>query len=171
MTRRKKGTSSLSKKPPRKNPNSGMKENLLRKNKDVCCVCKEYGLGLEFHHIDGNPSNTVEENLAVLCVKDHDREQRPHQYTQHTDLRPDQIKRYKESWEAFVEEASKPNTEVLGFAILYGEGETVSALRLTFQWKDQVMWDKMIYVTDSPQHSWGCHIECCVKGNASKREW
>lgn len=123
-------------------------------------MCKEPGLGLEFHHIDGNPSNTVEENIAVLCVRDHDKEQRPHRYSKakHTDLHPDQIIQYKESWEAFVEEASKPNTEVLGLAILYGVGEIVSALRLTFQWDDQVMWDKMINVTDSPLQSWGEQI-------------
>jgi hypothetical protein len=156
MTQRKKGTSSVNKKPPRKDPDPCMKEKLLRKNKGVCCVCKERGLGLQFHHIDGNPSNTVEENLAVLCAEAHDKHHRPHRYshTRHPDLSPDQIKHYKESWEDFVEEASKPNTEVLGFVILYGEGETVSHLRLTFQWGDQVMWERMIHDTDFPSYVW-----------------
>jgi hypothetical protein len=145
----------VNKKPSRKNPTDSMRKNLLRKNLDVCCVCKQPG-GLELHHIDGNPSNTVEENLAVLCVRDHDKEQRPHQYkeVQHTDLSPDRIRRYKESWEACVDEVSKPNPEVLCFVHCYGVGETVQALRIAFQWGGQIVLERMIYPTDYPPQLW-----------------
>jgi hypothetical protein len=138
-----------------------MKKSLLRKNKGVCCVCKEPGLAVQYHHIDGNRSNTVEENLAVLCVRDHDKEQRPHRYSKPhwTNLSEYKIKRYKKSWEAFIEEASKSDTNVLCFAFLYGEGEIIQALRLRFQWGDQVMWDKIFQATDFPLHSYAKQIE------------
>ncbi|HVB26047.1 MAG TPA: HNH endonuclease signature motif containing protein [Ktedonobacteraceae bacterium] len=140
----------------RKNPSHNMKKILLRKNKGVCCVCKESGLGLEFHHIDGNPLNTKEENIAVLCAKDHDNYHRPNSYSKvrHLDLSSDQIRRYKESWESFVEEASKPNTNILGFLVVYGVDEVASALRITFQWESQVMYEKLIHVTESPPQAW-----------------
>jgi hypothetical protein len=35
----------------------------------LCCVCRKTGEHL--HHIDGNPSNNTEDNLALLCFKCH----------------------------------------------------------------------------------------------------
>src|SRR6476659_9458977 len=53
---------------------------LFAANASRCCVCKRSGIGLHLHHINGNPSDTVDENLAVLCVEDHDRHHRPSSY-------------------------------------------------------------------------------------------
>ena len=36
-------------------------------------MCKRTGIGLNLHHIDGDSSNTVEENLAVLCINEHEK--------------------------------------------------------------------------------------------------
>ena len=41
----------------------------------TCCICRERGKPFQIHHIDGNPSNNEFENLAVLCLEDHDRTQ------------------------------------------------------------------------------------------------
>ncbi len=49
-----------------------LRDMLLRKNARACCVCKARNVGLNFHHIDGDSSNTTEASLAVLCVRDHD---------------------------------------------------------------------------------------------------
>ncbi len=37
----------------------------------TCCVCRERGKALQLHHIDEEPSNNVEVNLAVLCLECH----------------------------------------------------------------------------------------------------
>jgi len=42
----------------------------LFKNKHTCCICRDFKNSQEviIHHIDGNPSNNKEDNLAVLCL-------------------------------------------------------------------------------------------------------
>ena len=50
-----------------------MAQRLYEKNANSCCVCKRTGIGLNLHHIDGDSSNTVEENLAVLCINEHEK--------------------------------------------------------------------------------------------------
>lgn len=37
----------------------------------TCCVCQQRGLPIQIHHIDGDPSNNDEQNLAVLCLTCH----------------------------------------------------------------------------------------------------
>ena len=93
----------------RREPTRKQRDRLLIRNAHMCCVCKEYGVGLELHHIDGNNPNTTDDNLAVLCVSDHDAHHHPGQYfLRHTELNAVEIKRGKQEWEAFVEEAQKP---------------------------------------------------------------
>jgi hypothetical protein len=41
----------------------------------ICCVCNEPEKAVQIHHIDENPSNHAIENLAVLCLEDHDKTQ------------------------------------------------------------------------------------------------
>src|SRR5262249_34062493 len=41
----------------------------------TCCVCREPGKAVQLHHIDENPTNHSPENLAVLCLEDHERTQ------------------------------------------------------------------------------------------------
>jgi len=37
----------------------------------TCCKCRQPGRSLQLHHIDGDPVNHAEENLAVLCLECH----------------------------------------------------------------------------------------------------
>ncbi len=43
---------------------------MLFKNKHTCCICRDFKNYQEIivHHIDGDPSNNKEDNLAVLCL-------------------------------------------------------------------------------------------------------
>ena len=41
----------------------------------TCCICREPGKAVQVHHIDDNPTNHSIENLAVLCLEDHERTQ------------------------------------------------------------------------------------------------
>ena len=81
-----------------------MARKLYELNANSCCVCKRTGVGLNLHHIDGDSSNTTEENLAVICVKDHDAHHRPNKYTalNHMDLSAERLHAYKTEWEEFV---------------------------------------------------------------------
>ena len=38
----------------------------------TCCICRQHGKVIQIHHIDSDPSNNVEGNLAVLCSDCHD---------------------------------------------------------------------------------------------------
>ena len=41
----------------------------------TCCICCEPGKTVQVHHIDEDPTNHSPQNLAVLCLDDHDRTQ------------------------------------------------------------------------------------------------
>src|SRR5262249_16381700 len=41
----------------------------------TCCVCRDRGKVVQLHHIDEDPSNSVAENLAVLCLECHNQTQ------------------------------------------------------------------------------------------------
>ncbi len=37
----------------------------------LCCVCLNPRMALQIHHLDGNPSNNLENNLVLLCLQCH----------------------------------------------------------------------------------------------------
>lgn len=125
---------------PRKNPTSAQKQRLLEANAFRCCVCKRKNVGLHFHHIDNDSSNTVDENLAVLCVEDHDVHHRPKEYRNrfnHIELGAQKLLQYKKSWESFVSEAIKENPHVLATLSSFGTEELIHSLQLVLQWPDE----------------------------------
>ena len=141
----------------RKEPSPQQQQRLLRKNAGVCCVCKQRGLGVNFHHIDGDNSHTVDENLAVLCVKDHDAHHRPYAYSEfnHLELGAKRIQEYKESWEAFVAEAAKPHPKILAVINIYGIESTVHSMRVTFQWQNEkVEFERVYHLLAGPPEKW-----------------
>src|SRR4051794_3347365 len=96
----------------RVNPTQKQEKRLFEASAFRCCVCKHSNVGLNLHHIDGDSSNTIDQNLAVLCVEDHDKHHRPTKYkarAKHLELGAKRILRLKNSWELFVAEAKKPN--------------------------------------------------------------
>ncbi|HCE4658658.1 TPA: HNH endonuclease [Vibrio parahaemolyticus] len=123
----------------RKNPTPKQRMNLLKKNAYRCCVCKQSGVGFELHHIDGDNSNTVESNLAVLCVSDHDNHHRPDKYTHKVfckDLKPEVLLRYKTRWEDFISEAQKENPEIIATLNVFGFEDFIHSMKLVMQRKD-----------------------------------
>jgi hypothetical protein len=124
----------------RVNPNDTQRKRLLDANANRCCVCKRYGVGLHLHHIDNDSSHTVDENLAVLCVEDHDRHHRANAYqptVSHLELSPEEIKKYKQSWEAFVHETRQPFPKVIATLSAYGSYELIHSVQLIMQWGDE----------------------------------
>jgi hypothetical protein len=78
----------------------------------TCCVCRERGKPVQLHHIDEDPTNHSPENLAVLCLEDHE----------HTQLRggfgkkllPPEVKRYRDDW---IERVKRRREEADNLAI------------------------------------------------------
>ena len=52
----------------------------------------------------------------------------------HLELSPEQIREYKKSWEAFVNEARQPFPKVVATLTAYGTKELVHSLQLVMQW-------------------------------------
>jgi hypothetical protein len=50
---------------------SDLAAEVLFASDNTCCVCRERGKTIQIHHIDGNPSDNVFENLSVLCLECH----------------------------------------------------------------------------------------------------
>ena len=140
----------------RKNLSLKKQRELLRRNVGVCCICRERGLGINFHHIDGNPSNDKLENIAVLCVKEHDQHNRPQRYIvpNHLRLGTKKIKKKKEEWEKFVKEASKKNTKVLAVLNVFGNYKNIHSMKLLFQWKDKIIIERIYHLHSGPMESW-----------------
>ena len=120
--------------------NTSQERRLLRANADRCCVCKRSGLGVNFHHIDGNSANTIDQNLAVLCVQHHDQHHRPAAYDRavnHLDLGSAEILRRKIAWEAFVAEAQNPEPSLLATITAYGSFDLIHSIELVVQWPNE----------------------------------
>lgn len=121
-------------------PKDKQKERLFKANANRCCVCKFPNLGLEIHHIDGDSSNTIDSNLAVLCAEDHDHHHRPKLYSKalnHLELSAQVIAEHKQSWEAFVIEARRDAPTVVATLSMYGTDEYIHSLHLAMQWPDE----------------------------------
>ena len=133
------------------------KENLRRKNLGVCCVCKERGIGIEFHHIDENPSNNSEDNIAVLCTKEHDLHHRPQTYdlTKHRELGKDKILALKKQWEETVVEAQKDNPKLLAVINVYGTEESIHSTRFFIQTTDkEIIYERIYHLLQSSMEDW-----------------
>ena len=147
----------MSIKPKRNDLTPTQKKNLLSMNAGVCCVCKTRGQGINFHHIDGDNTNTVLENLAVLCVKDHDAHHRPQVYTEmnHLELGAENILKYKLEWESFVKEAQKESPKVLAVINIYGTEESIHSMRLIFQTiESRIIFERLYHLLTGSAESW-----------------
>jgi hypothetical protein len=98
---------------------SNLERQVLVKNRHCCCICQKDGLGKEvwIHHIDGNNSHNVINNLAVLCVSPHasqaDAGLIPGKVGSGKKLKPDEVREYKKIWERKIEEENKIKQNIL----------------------------------------------------------
>ncbi len=139
----------------RKNLSPRKQEELLKRNAGVCCICRERGLGINFHHIYKSLNDKLE-NIAVLCVKEHDQYHRPKKYhnPNHLELRTKEIRKKKEEWERFVKESSKKNTKVLAVLNVFGNYQNIHSMKLLFQWDDKIIIKRIYHLLDGPMKIW-----------------
>ncbi len=121
--------------PKRKKIPPKTQKKIRIKNLAVCCVCKERGIGTNFHHIDGNPTNNDEENIALLCVQEHDQHHRPHAYdkTKHLELGAKKILEHKREWEQTVQECKSDNPKILAVVNAFGDLTNIHSVKFLLQ--------------------------------------
>jgi len=83
---------------------------ILVNNRHCCYICQNDGYGKEVlvHHIDGNNSNNIESNLAVLChvhASQADAGLKPGKLGSGKKLKPNHVRQYKKIWETRIERA------------------------------------------------------------------
>jgi hypothetical protein len=89
----------------------------------TCCVCRERGKTVQLHHIDEDPTNHSPENLAVLCLEDHERTQVRGGFGKK--LLAPEIKLYRNDW---IERVKKRREEADNIAIAaMGDASTIQA--------------------------------------------
>lgn len=91
---------------------------ILMKNKHTCCICRDFKSYQEpiIHHIDGNPSNNDENNLAVLCLihaSMADAGLRKGKLGSGKKLKPDEVLVFKRTWEEKCETEIRLEKRVL----------------------------------------------------------
>ncbi|MFI5151502.1 MAG: HNH endonuclease signature motif containing protein [Bacteroidia bacterium] len=147
-----------SKRPPIPRP---IQRSIRKKNLDVCCVCKERDKGTNLHHIDGNPANNSEDNIAVLCVQEHDQHHRPDKYdnSKHIELGEDKIREYKREWEQTVEECKSDNPKILAVVNGYGDFAKVHSVKLLIQNVDgKIIYQRLYHQHFETMNEWTNHI-------------
>lgn len=95
-----------------------LERHVLVKNRHCCCICQGDGYGKDVlvHHIDGNNSNNIESNLAVLCLvhaSQADAGLKSGKLGSGKKLKPDFIRQYKKIWEKKIELGVQHRKEIL----------------------------------------------------------
>lgn len=75
---------------------------VLLRNKRTCCICHDSDKEVQIHHIDGNSNNTLEQNLAILCLSHHSQATaglRKGASGLGRKLTPDEVRAHKKAWE------------------------------------------------------------------------
>lgn len=104
----------------RKKPSEAQRTRIYEANANRCCICHRGDIALRLHHIDENPSNTIDANLAVMCVEDHDRFHFPTKYPREIPVSVADIRKYKKSWERFIRNVRKPKPKYVGGIFFIG---------------------------------------------------
>lgn len=69
---------------------------------NTCSVCRDSSRSPQIHHIDDDPSNNDESNLAVLCLECHNKTQIRGGFTKK--LTADLVIKYRDDWLAIIQE-------------------------------------------------------------------
>ena len=72
-----------------------IRSELLIANRHSCCVCSRGNV--QIHHINGDNSDNIWDNLSVLCLPHHNKATAPKDMT--ASLKPSEIRIYKKDWE------------------------------------------------------------------------
>lgn len=83
-------------------PSDDLSAEVLWASDRACCICHKRRRSLQIHHIDGNPSNTTLDNLAVLCLECHVQTQISGGFARK--YSPALVTKYRDEWLATVKQ-------------------------------------------------------------------
>jgi hypothetical protein len=83
---------------------------VLFEHDHTCCVCQDRGLFVQIHHLNENPADNAKQNLAVLCLNDHNRTQTSGGFGRH--LSAEEVAIYRDDWVARVGERRRRADEL-----------------------------------------------------------
>ena len=87
----------------RQEPPPRLAAEVLAANNHTCCICRVQRKHVQLHHIDGNSSNSVPSNLAVVCLDDHSRVTGDEGLGRR--FSPQEVTLFKVRWEAICAQA------------------------------------------------------------------
>lgn len=117
----------------RKKVGQTLRTEIITASAGVCCVCRTRGIGINIHHIDGDHANNVPENLATICVRDHDAYHRRNVYHRCHYLSEGDIRQRKIEWEKFIASARSSPPRVAAVLSMIGTKDYIHAIRLAMQ--------------------------------------
>ena len=115
----------------------------------TCCVCRDNRKEVQIHHIDGDPSNNTEENLAVLCFEHHNETQIKGGFGRK--LSPALVTRYRDRWLKDVEWRRAEANERAVTRLVEGVSISQQRNRLIYFWFDANAFAKRYVVEDGTQ--------------------
>jgi hypothetical protein len=89
----------------------------------TCCVCRQRSRPVQLHHIDGDPTNSVAENLAVLCFDCHRETQIHGGFDRKLDAA--QVRLYKSDWNRRVEAQRTTGVQAAARSLAIGETQVL----------------------------------------------
>lgn len=93
-----------------------LSDAVLYKSARACCVCRQRPAGVQVHHIDDDPTNNIEANLAALCPNCHGEAHSVRKLTRTLDA--DAVRDAKAKWEAEVQAQSVQRISVADAGLL-----------------------------------------------------
>lgn len=98
----------------------------------TCCVCREQRKPIQIHHLDEDPSNSAEQNLAVMCFDCHHDTQIRGGFGRQ--LNAHQILLYRQDWHEIVDRR-RHGAEALTAPPLYGGSSVPGIVEVSLQKK------------------------------------
>lgn len=80
---------------------------VLSKNRHTCCIC-HVSKNVQTHHLDGDTTNNIENNIAIVCINCHDNIHKKGKMSRN--YLKEEIEIYKKDWEEFCKRL-RPKTE------------------------------------------------------------
>ena len=117
----------------RKKTGQALRNEIITASAGVCCVCRTRGVGINIHHIDGDHANNTPDNLAVMCVRDHDAYHRRNVYHRCHYLSEGDIRQKKIEWENFIARARSNPPRVAAVLSMIGTEDYIHTIRLAMQ--------------------------------------
>jgi hypothetical protein len=118
---------------------------ILFRHDRACCVCQERGKPVQIHHIDEDPSNNNEENLAVLCLECHDDTQIKGGFGRK--LGAAQVTKYRDEWVRRISEIRKRADDMI---VQKQIGVINAAMERSADWQPPGDLELMTYIDSVP---------------------